>query len=123
MEIDEDSQVAAGIFVAAYELLREANLADYEYEHLHDLLRWFDENLRRPSRFSRSSHPSLKNRAICWFRSSAREHVRKVHEMIVVLENNDVRVRMIKAGRIGYVVYEDEFQVVAEPFADMRALK
>jgi len=24
---------------------------------------------------------------------------------------------MLKAERVGYVVYEDEFQVVAEPFA------
>jgi hypothetical protein len=27
-------------------------------------------------------------------------------------------VRTIKAKRVGYVVYEDEYQIVAEPFAD-----
>ncbi len=27
--------------------------------------------------------------------------------------------RTLKAKRVGYVVYEDEYQVVAEPFADM----
>jgi len=29
-------------------------------------------------------------------------------------------VQMLKSDRAGYVVYEDEYQVVAEPFADMR---
>jgi hypothetical protein len=28
-----------------------------------------------------------------------------------------VAVRTIKAKRVGYVVYEDEFQIVAEPFS------
>jgi hypothetical protein len=27
-------------------------------------------------------------------------------------------VRTLKAKRVGYVVYEDEYQIVAEPFAD-----
>ena len=122
-EILEDSQVAAGIFVAAYKLRLGAALPDYEYEYLNKLLYWFDENLQRPDRFSRSSRPGRNNRAICWFRSSAREHIRKAHEITVILENNDVLIRMIKAERIGYVVYEDEFQVVAEPFADMHLPK
>lgn len=26
--------------------------------------------------------------------------------------------RTLKAKRVGYVVYEDEYQIVAEPFAD-----
>jgi hypothetical protein len=26
---------------------------------------------------------------------------------------------MLKAQRVGYVVYEDKYQVVAEPFSDM----
>ncbi len=40
--------------------------------------------------------------------------------MIAVLENNGVHVRTIKTVRPGYVVYEDEFQVVAVPFADSK---
>jgi hypothetical protein len=123
VELHEDSQVAAGLFVAASQLLCRAELPDYEYEHLTELMGWFDENLPRPWRFSRSNRRARKNRAICWFRSSAQEHLRKAHEMTVILESNDVPIRMIKAERIGYVVYEDEFQVVAEPFADLYFLK
>ncbi len=41
-----------------------------------------------------------------------------MHEMVAVLKHHDVPVHMIKAARPGYVVYEDEFQIVAVPFAD-----
>ena len=40
--------------------------------------------------------------------------------MICVLEMNDIYVRMLKKHRPGYIVYEDDYQVVAEPFADLR---
>ena len=38
--------------------------------------------------------------------------------MVCLLEENDVYVRAIKTRRPGYIVYQDEHQVVAEPFAD-----
>jgi hypothetical protein len=33
-------------------------------------------------------------------------------------QQHGISVRMLKASRVGYIVYEDEFQIVAEPFAD-----
>jgi hypothetical protein len=42
-----------------------------------------------------------------------------MHEMACILELNGVCVRVIKTQRPGYIVYEDEYQVVAEPFAEM----
>ena len=39
--------------------------------------------------------------------------------MVSILEGNDVLVWRLKAPKVGYVVYEDEHQVVAEPVADM----
>ena len=39
--------------------------------------------------------------------------------MVAILENHGVYVRNLKAKRVGYVVYEDEHQIVAQPFADM----
>jgi len=41
-----------------------------------------------------------------------------MHEMVALLKHHDLPVRMIKTARPGYVVYEDEFQIVAVPFAD-----
>jgi hypothetical protein len=39
--------------------------------------------------------------------------------MCSILEENAIYVRTIKARRPGYIVYEDAYQVVAEPFADL----
>lgn len=47
-------------------------------------------------------------------------HVARVLEMVARLENHGVHVRMITGERLGYVVYEDEYQLVAEPFASRR---
>jgi hypothetical protein len=37
-------------------------------------------------------------------------------EMVQILERNGVYVKKIKTDRPGYVIYEDEWQLVAEPF-------
>ena len=105
--------------MAASRLWYDASLPDYEYERLREIFDWFNENLEKPRRFSRSRRRNGKYRAVCWFKSSAKRHLEKIRELIALLENNEVMVRMIKAEKVGYVVYEDEFQIVAEPFADM----
>jgi hypothetical protein len=43
-----------------------------------------------------------------------------MQEMVAVLKNHEVPVHIIKSTRPGYVVYEDEFQVVSEPFHDTK---
>ncbi len=40
--------------------------------------------------------------------------------MVAILEENDVLIWRIKAQKVGCIVYEDEHQVVAEPWADTR---
>jgi hypothetical protein len=40
--------------------------------------------------------------------------------MVHILEQHSIYVRMFKTDRPGYIVYRDEHQVVAEPFADLR---
>jgi len=40
--------------------------------------------------------------------------------MVYILEQHNVYVRVLKTDRPGYIVYEDEHQVVAEPFANLR---
>ena len=114
--IDWQSHVEVGIFTAAYDLRDGGTLPDYEYERLVALLDWFSEHLRRPARFARSMRRPWG--AICWFRPTAREHLSRAHEMAALLRDHDVLIRMIKTRRVGYVVYEDEHQVVAEPYAD-----
>ena len=41
-----------------------------------------------------------------------------MHQVKAVLERYGYAVVMLSESRIGYVVDEDEFQVIAEPFSD-----
>lgn len=111
------SRVGEGMFGLAYALRDGDDLFDYERAAMAELLRWFDLYLSAPTRFSRN--PRGAARAICWFRSSATEHIGKMYEMVTIVENHLFDITMIKARVPGYVVYEDEYQVAAEPFADV----
>ena len=120
-EIDDDSERALGVFHAVRYLRDVGKLHDYEEEQ-HDMVRWwFNENLERPTRFTAAKVPFYrkKNRALSWFKDTAVEHLAVVRELVTILESHGVHVCTLKAKRVGYVVYEDDFQVVAEPFADM----
>ena len=120
-EIDEDSERARGVFHAVRYLRDAGKLHECEEEQ-HDMVRWwFNENLERPTRFTAAKAPFYrkKDRALSWFKDTAVEHLAYVRELAAILENHGVHVRTLKTNRVGYVVYEDEYQIVAEPFADL----
>jgi hypothetical protein len=117
-DIDEDSGMGLGVFHAVRNLREEGKLYRYEEEQ-HDLIRqWFNENLEKPTRFTASKPPFYRkpNKAVSWFKDSANEHLNYVRELVAILQNHGVIVQLLKTERVGYVVYEDEYQIVAEPF-------
>jgi len=120
-QIDEDSERALGVFHAVRYLRDAGELHPFEEEQ-HDMVRWwFNENLERPTRFTAAKAPFYRkrNRALSWFKDTAAEHLAYMRELVAILENHGIHVRTLKVKRVGYVVYEDEYQLVAEPFADM----
>ena len=120
-DIHANSHVEVGLFCAAYKLRYEGDLPEYELNVLLDLLGWFNVNLESPFEF-RLRKSWRSDRAVCWFKSSAHEYLAKARDMVALLENNGVYIRTIKSERAGYLLYEDEAQVLAQPFADMRNL-
>ena len=117
-DIDEDSGRELGVFHAVGNLRRDGKLQPYE-EKQHDLIRqWFNEHLERPTRFTASKSPYYRKspKAISWFKDSASEHITRVRELVEILHHHGISVEMLKTNRVGYIVYEDEYQIVAEPF-------
>jgi hypothetical protein len=119
-EIDPRSQVAAGLFCAASRLRRMDDFPDYECDALAALRDWFNVHMDSP--FDHLRRESRYQRAICWFKPTAREHIARARELIAILERHDVLIWTIKSRRTGYVHYEDEAQVFAEPYHDVRLL-
>lgn len=120
-EVDEDSGVSMGLFCATEKLLDDVALHEYEYEALLDCIDWFTRHLRDPFRY-RLEPERLAYQSICWFRSTAHEHLSRAWEMVALLEERDILMRMIKTEVPGYILYEDNAQVLAYPYADLRRL-
>ena len=99
----------------------DPNTETYHSEYLAEILTWFDHHLPRPTRFNRTSSKARFHRAtkgISWLKAGAHQHIAKMREMAVVMGEYGHIVDQIETDRPGYIVYEDRYQIVAEPFAD-----
>jgi len=110
--IDEDSRVSQGIFQAVARALEWKQITGPDAEELHGLRAWFNDNLDKPDSFGRGK----LSLGICWFKTGATEHISRIFEMVQILERHGIYIQKIKTDKPGYVVYEDDWQLVAEPF-------
>lgn len=109
---DEDSGVEQGVFQAAAQAVEWGVITGSDAEELSAMRLWFSENLERPTSFGRDK----LRLGICWFKTEANEHISRIWDMVEILERNGIYIKKIKTDKPGYVVYEDEWQLVAEPF-------
>lgn len=115
---DERSGRRQGLFQAAYELRASGQMSADDEQRLDQVLHWFNENLAAPERLAVSSKPRRKAQAISWFRDGAAGHIARMREFQTLLDSYGIFVDMLRERRPGYVVYEDEHQVVAYPFSE-----
>ena len=116
-----DSGARDGVFGAAYQLSQSGALTEAQRRELDDLLQWFEEHLDTPTRFNKTRSKGWYRRApkgLSWLKPTAEAHLERLRSLVAILEDNDLQVYMIKTRNPGYVVYEDDYQVVAEPFKD-----
>jgi cytochrome c peroxidase len=120
-KMDADSGFNAGPFELAYGLRGDSSIDEADRQLLNDAIAWFEKFLPTPDRFNRSRSKGYyrrPTRGIAWFRHSATECIARMHVVRNVLEAYGYPVAIIRESRIGYIVYEDAFQVIAEPFAE-----
>ena len=115
------SGLRAGLFQAMDEMLESQD------HHLHvavkEISLWFDANL--PSPFSdeqKQNEPIWKvdpsSRAISWIKAEANEHVSKLYQLKALIEEAGWAVEELRTMRPGVILYEDDFQIVAKPYAE-----
>jgi hypothetical protein len=100
------------------DLENAGKLFPYEQQLYDEIYDWFRHNLKKPRNLSKSSKPHAKNVAISWFKDSAKEHIDKMRSLVNIFNSHGVITDMIRSERPGYIVYEDDFQVAAEPFKE-----
>lgn len=107
----EEINLEQGIFHAATLALEWRTVTGSGADELNELHRWFSNNLEKPSSVGRDA----LRRGICWFKASATEHISRILAMAQILDRNGIHVKKIKTNKPGYVIFEDEWQLVAEP--------
>jgi len=100
-----------GIFQRAFELRDSHNLPSYAYDELQTNLAWLKMHLKSPNVLKDEKH----YRAIAWFKSQAREPLRRIWAIKAVLEEFGYHIDMIKSATPGQIIYEDGWQVIAKP--------
>jgi len=119
--VDPDSQQPMGIFQAAYRLRRYTCLDAARKQDIDRELTWFQEHLATPQRFVHTRSKGYYRRppvAVSWFRAGATEHLRRAEVLGGALAACGLPVQRLRTQHPGYVVYEDDHQVVAVPFRD-----
>ena len=117
----EHLEAREGFFCAAYEMREDPELTEYSSERLEDLLSWFRVNLAVPKKFNRSNSKGAFRRnaaGLSWFKEDAGEVLRKSHELVQLLAEHGYSIETIRCERVGYIIYDDCNQVIAEPFQD-----
>lgn len=108
-----------GVFKLAYKLRRGLPTTSAHAEELDGLLSWLEGNLAEPRRFSTSRHPHAQETAISWIKASAGDHVRRLRRLASLVEEAaEHPIEELRTERPGYIVFEDDHQVVALPFSD-----
>lgn len=119
-KMDKVAGQRLGVFQAIFDLIDADEFESFELSEANALCDWFHRHLAAPDRFSRSQRSGAASRAICWFKSSATEHVSRMHNLCRLLREHGISTEMICSERPGYVVFEDEHQLAAEPFFDTK---
>lgn len=121
---NEDSGARDGFFSAAYSLRDAAETPAFAADTIRENLKWFEKHLCQPERLNRTKSKGFYRRAtkgISWFKPNAKDHIARAFELRGLLEQYGFAVEVLKTEKPGYVVSEDDYQIVAEPFADTKA--
>lgn len=106
---NEDPRDMHGPFTEAERLREEGLLAPYEEELVIAVFDKFNQELPCPPWLS-SDWPYD---SISWFKVSAQKFVSEMYNLVAILEERGIQVRVLKSQSLFKVFYEDEFQVVA----------
>lgn len=103
-----------GVFTAAQQLCNEGVLHEYQAEWLNEVFEWFNAHLPCPPFKQKLRSGEWTADAVAWFRDDAGEFVTRMWEVVALLQEHGKLVRFVRTEKPGKIVYEDEYQVVAE---------
>jgi hypothetical protein len=110
----EPHRILTGVVTEVRFLRDDGRLTSYEEATLSEVYAWLNNHLPVPP-FSSSSWPKD---AVAWFKDDA-PAVDRMWDLVAILREHGVPVRMLRSRRPGKVLYEDDQQVVVVEHAEL----
>lgn len=106
-----------GIFGLANGLAREGALTDEDYQWWARANAWFDAAYPDPSSIDPSVYVRAVNpKAQAWFKTTAGHLLAGVPQYLALLERYGVSWEVARTSNPGIILYEDDVQVVVNPY-------
>jgi len=87
-------------------------------DRLWQLFEWFNKYLSLPTKSHRSKNHDQDSKALAWFKDTSTVHISVMHEISDITQRYGGVVDFVTTEKPGYILYEDDYQVFAEPFKD-----
>jgi hypothetical protein len=110
----EDPSWLTGVITEARLLLDAGELDRHEARPLDETFEWFNDHLPCPPFEKKRRSGEWSRDAVSWFRDDAGEPLGRIWDIVALLEEHGVPVRLVKTDQPGTIVYSDRYQVVAE---------
>ncbi len=110
----ENAAWLTGVVAEARLLGDEGELYEYESARLDAIYDWFNEHLPCPPFEMKLRTGEWTPDAVAWFCAEAKAPIQRTWDIVAILREHGIAVRMVTSEKPGRIVYEDEYQVVAE---------
>lgn len=110
----ENAAWLTGVVTEARLLRDRGELYSHEVDQLESSFDWLNEHLPCPPFETKLDSGEWTPDAVAWFRPEAEEPIRRMWDIVAILREHGVPVRMVTSRKPGRIVHEDAYQVVAE---------
>jgi hypothetical protein len=110
----DNPYLSTGVFTIARILRDDGELQPYAVEIVNEVFEWFNESIPCPPFTENIKSGEWTEDAVAWFKTDATQAINRMWDIISVLKEHDQPVRFLQTETPGKIVYEDQFQIVAE---------
>jgi hypothetical protein len=112
LPLGREAKAAFGIFQALQAAREAFDSPGWALREVLEVNDWSDMNLGVPKHFSRGTDGQA---CLSWYKPTAEEHIKQMYRLKAALEACGVHVELLKTKRPGRIVWQDDYQIVAEP--------
>jgi len=110
----EDARWLTGVITAARVLRDDARLEPHQIDVVNESFDWFNAHVPCPPFQEKLKSGKWSADAVAWFLPEATEAIQRMWELVAVLKDHGMPVRVVRTASPGLIIYRDEYQVVAE---------